>query len=402
MNPPPIIYKEISLSSSNQNSIINQNNNNHVIHNRNKRNKLSNTNTILNNTTLSTKKPMHSSYSKGNNNIPNNLKSIPIGNNTSNNNSRYVNIKQYNNSNIFNDDDDSDDSNNNSINNEIKQLNDISTPILMKLREWLLSCDLLCYYNILLSKNMYHIDSYINDIKNGIIPITYEKIEKIGIKKPGHIFRLLVKLDLDAGLIDKNLFNYIIDKINFNSVTNTLVLNSSSNDACCCGINLCPKNNNNNHIINNQNKRNIRNKGIYFNDLSSFLRVNDIIRFKGNFLHNGFDKIEFIIIQLFSRYTFNRKILNEYLHIYIDRDKIKILSILYNIKANIAKDFGIKINEDEYNKIIYSFQKEENDINKIINKNSIENNDIISNQNSNNINNDNNNENNSNQNCLIF
>jgi hypothetical protein len=346
---------------------------------------------------------MHSSYSKGNNNIPNNLKSIPIGNNTNNNNSRYVNIRQYNNSNIFNDDDDSEDSNNNSINNEIKQLKDISTPNLIKLREWLLSCDLLCYYNILLSKNMYHIDSYINDIKNGINPITYEKIEKIGIKKPGHIFRLLVKLDLDAGLIDKNLFNYIIDKINFNSVTNTLVLNSSSNDACCCGIYLCPKNNNN-HIENNQLKRNLRNKGIYFNDLSSFLRTNGIIRFKGNFLHNGFDKIEFIIIQLFSRYAFNKKILNEYLHIYIDRDKIKILNILYNIKANIAKDFGIKINEDEYDKIIYSLQKEdkENDINKIINKNNIENNDIISNQNCNTINNDNNKDNNSNQNCLIF
>ena len=402
MNPPPIIYKEISLSSSNQNSIINPNNN-HVIHNRNKKNKFSNVNTILNNTTLSTKKPMHSSYSKGNTNIPNHVKSIPIGNNT-NNNSRYVSIKQCNNSNIFNDDEDSDDSNNNSINKEIKHLKDISTPLLIKLREWLLSCDLLCYYNILLSKNMYHIDSYINDIKNGIIPITYEKIEKIGIKKPGHIFRLLVKLDLDAGLIDKNLFNYIIDKINFNSVTNTLVLNSSSNDACCCGINLCPKNNNNNHIINNQNKRNIRNKGIYFNDLSSFLRVNDIIRFKGNFLHNGFDKIEFIIIQLFSRYTFNRKILNEYLHIYIDRDKIKILNILYNIKANIAKEFGIKINEDEYSKIIYSFQKEdkENEINKIINKNNFENNNIISNQKCDNINCDYNNENNTYQNCLIF
>ena len=401
LNPPPIIFKEISLSSSNQNSIVNQNSNNHVIHNKNKNNKFSNPNTILNNTTLSTKKPMHSSYGKANNNIPNNLKNIPVGNNTSNNNSKYVNIKQYN-SNIFNDDDDSDDSNNNSVNNEIKQLKDIPTPILIKLREWLLSCDLLCYYNLLLSKNMYHIDSYISDIKNGNIPITYEKIEKIGIKKPGHIFRLLVKLDLNAGLIDKNLFNYIIDKINFNSVTNTLVLNSSSNDAFCCCINLCPEKNNN-HIVNNQHKRNLRNKGIYFNDLSSFLRVNDIIRFKGNFLHNGFDKIEFIIIQLFSRYAFNRKILNEYLHIYIDRDKIKILNILYSIKVNIAKEFGIKINEDEYNKIINSFHKEdkENDINKIINKN-IENNDIISNQNCSNINNSNNIENNSNQNCTIF
>ena len=37
------------------------------------------------------------------------------------------------------------------------------------------------------------------------------------------------------------------------------------------------------------------NKSIYFNDLSSFLRINDLIRLKGNFIHNGFDRMEYII-----------------------------------------------------------------------------------------------------------
>ena len=75
-----------------------------------------------------------------------------------------------------------------------KILKKISTNTLVRLREWLISCDLLCYYNLLLSKNTYHIDSYINDLQEGIVPLTYEDIEKIGIKKPGHIFRFLIKL----------------------------------------------------------------------------------------------------------------------------------------------------------------------------------------------------------------
>ena len=224
---------------------------------------------------------------------------------------------------------------------------------------------------------MYHIDSYINDIQEGMIPLNYEKLEQIGIKKPGHIFRILIKLDIDAGLIDNNLFSYINDTINYNnSLTNTLALTSSENDFFCCGINLCSNNCGGN---NNYYKKKAKTSAIYFNDLSTFLRVHDLIRFKGNFIHNGFDRIEFVIMQLFSKYSFNKKILNEYMHVYIDRDKIKLLNILYMVKFNIAKEFGIKINEnDDLDKIICSSQKKrnkekqynnENDIKNINNKN---------------------------------
>ena len=47
----------------------------------------------------------------------------------------------------------------------------------------------------IISKNLYHIDSYINALQEGITPLNYVDLEKIGIKKPGHIYRLLIKLD---------------------------------------------------------------------------------------------------------------------------------------------------------------------------------------------------------------
>jgi hypothetical protein len=245
----------------------------------------------------------------------------------------------------------SDESNTSNINNKIKELKKISTKKLIRLREFLISCDLLCYYNLLLSNNMYNIDCYVNDIKQGLSSITYDDIEKIGIKKPGHIFRILIRLEIDAGLVDNNLFNYITEKINFNSVTSTVALTSSITEVFCCGINLCENNTNHNKIK-------MRNNAIYFNDLSSFLRAHDIIRFKGNFMHNGFDRIEYIIIQLFTKYAFDKNILNEYLHVYIEEDKNKLLNILYMVKFNIAREFGIEIN-----KIVYSYDNNKRDNN---------------------------------------
>jgi hypothetical protein len=354
MNPPPIeaiINRDIYISPSNKtiSTSNNKNNKTNQIINKSNKNKMSISNTLLNNVAYITTKPKHSSLnrSSNNNNNNDNLKNDPVNK---------INNLKYNNSNPFNDNNclgyESDESKNN-INYKINKLKNISTNTLLRLREWLISCDLLCYYNLLLSKNMYHIDSYINDLQDGIIPLNYEDFEKIGIKKPGHIFRLLIKLELDSGLIDNNLFSYINDKINYNtaSVTTTLALTSSQNEVFCCGINFCP--NNNNYYL----KKKIRNSAIYFNDLHTFLRLYDLVRFKDNFIHNGFDRIEFVIIQLFSKYNFDKKILNEYLHVYIDRDKIKILNILFMVKYNISKEFGININDDEFYRMINSSKK---------------------------------------------
>ena len=252
-------------------------------------------------------------------------------------------LNNFNDDIIYNDDDDYEDENDN-FNCDIRNIN---TDVLLRLREFLLSCDLLCYFNLMIEHKLYKIDSYINNIQKGISSLTYAKLENIGIKKPGHIFRILIKLDIDAGIIDNNLFNFIIEKINYRSyTTTTLAMTSSITDINCCGINICSNNSK------FGNKKSGRNPNLNFTDLSSFLRLYNLTKFKGNFIYNGFDKIEFILIQMFSKYIFDQKILNNYMHIYINKDKIKLLNKLYSIKSSIAKEFGIEVDYNEYNKIM--------------------------------------------------
>ena len=205
---------------------------------------------------------------------------------------------------------------------------------------------------------MYDIDSYIKALQEGSISISYRDIEKLGIKKPGHIYRLIIRLELDAGLIDINLFNYILEKISYNTYSTTLALTSSINDINCCGINVCP-----NECEHNKygNSRKQKYTDVIYNDLSSFLRGYNLYKFKGNFIYNGFDKIEYVIIQLFSKYAFNKQILNDHLHVYIEKDKSKLLSRLFLAKASISKECGIEIDEEEMNKITnFSHKKNKN------------------------------------------
>ena len=356
------IYANSITTSNNimNDSNIIQNININKVNNQNHNNKFLSGNTSSN-TAFSTlhkqKQNMSHRQSKFNNNNNDNKKNIPNKKNHIKSNDEEI---------IYNDYLDEEDEEDYKY--EIKN---IKTDVLLRLREFLLSCDLLCYYNLFIEKKMYKIDSYINDLQEGISSLNYDHFEKIGIKKPGHIFRILIKLEIDAGIIDNNLYNYIIEKINYHSyTTTTLALTSSINDINCCGINFCS----NQCKYPNRNSR--RNINYNFNDLSSFLRSNNLSKFQGNFIYNGFDKIEFIIIQLFSKYSFDHKILNNYLHVYINKDKIKILKKLYSIKINIAKELGIDIDIDEIDKIIYNKKKIKNEKKNIFeisydNKNSI-------------------------------
>ena len=44
--------------------------------------------------------------------------------------------------------------------------------------------------------------------------------------------------------------------------------------------------------------------------------IKGLNKFKENFIHNGFESIDYVLIQMFSNFDFNEKILIEYLHIY--------------------------------------------------------------------------------------
>ena len=225
---------------------------------------------------------------------------------------------------------------------------------LIRFRDWLISCDLLCYYNTLVKNNVYNIDKYIDNIRhNKINVISFKDIEEFGIKKPGHIFRLLLKLQIDAGKIDYNLYKFITEKFSVNTMSNNNPLTTSYNELKCFGLNCCSSNNNNNYNNKKINNTINENEIIYF-DIFSFLKVNNLLKFKENFIHNGFDQIDYILIQLFSRYCFNKKILNDYMHIYLDEDKNYILKILYREKKNICNTLGLQYDEDEINKILYT------------------------------------------------
>ena len=230
--------------------------------------------------------------------------------------------------------------------NEDVQPQQISNELITRLRDWLISCDLLCYYNVLLKNNIFDIDSYINNLKNNKINISYKDIEDLGIKKPGHIFRFLLKLQMDIGTLDNKVCNYILNKFNENMVS-TIGLNISVNEFKCCGMVLCPGNS---ESLKSSN----------YSDIFGFLRNKDLMEFKENFIHNGFDQIEFVLIQLFSCFSFNKDILNDYFHIYSDNDKIKVIKKLYEEKRIISRELGLEYNEREVYNIINEKIEESN------------------------------------------
>ena len=247
----------------------------------------------------------------------------------------------------------------------------IPNELLIRLREWLISCDLLCYYNLLIKNEIYDIDLYIHNLKNNRINISYKDIEDIGIKKPGHIFRFLLKLQIDTGILDSQIYNLIRNKFNSNVLT-TIGLTASTNIVKCCGITLFKENGNGNG--DSHNKTNIcctgstssLNNNYTYNDIFGFLKYKDLIKFKENFIHNGFDQIDYIFIQLFSNFKFNREILNDYMHIYSENDKLQVIQKLYEEKKRIAFELGLLYDDDEEQKILNSQnetvgEKKEND-----------------------------------------
>ena len=206
---------------------------------------------------------------------------------------------------------------------------------------------------------MYDIDRCIYDIQNNKISVSYKDIEDLGIRKPGHIFRLLLKLEIDSGILDNNLFSYIISKFNMSStIANNIILTSSITDINCCGI--CNKNKNYQTYI--------KRSDCPYSDIFTFLKFKDLWKYKENFIHNGFDQLEYVLLQLFSKYAYDKEIMNDCFHLYIEKDKVDVLNKLYEEKKNIAQECNIDYDENEIFNIIsnscytykYSSKKKKN------------------------------------------
>ena len=228
----------------------------------------------------------------------------------------------------------------------------ISNKVLSKLRNWLISCDLLSYYNLFVEKKFVNIEGIINDIKENKIKVDYKLAEDIGIRKPGHVIRFLLKLQIDSEILDKNLSEIILEKY-CNNNFNTLILNSSTGNCKCCGMSCfsqvpldsCDFNEFTTYINNN--------------DILAFLRSKDLFEFKDNFIHNGFDQVDYIIMQLFSEFKFNKNLLIEFLHIYHETEQKKVIKILYDEKEKICKEINIPFDKKEVEDILSEFKAEE-------------------------------------------
>ena len=207
------------------------------------------------------------------------------------------------------------------------------------LLEFLKEIDLLCYYNLFISKGIYSFEKVIKDMKEGKLKIKKSDIEEIGIEKIGHIYRIITKLEIESEFIEKKISKEILN------YTVTFTENFINSTEYCCGCNCCSYKEKN-VIISNQMKFN----------LDNWLKKNNLYHLKENFIQNGFDKMEYFILQMFSSIPINEEILkNEFK---ISEKECDI--ILFQLNKDIKKIIKV-INKKEYyyNKKIETIKKEE-------------------------------------------
>ena len=259
-----------------------------------------------------------------------NLDNIPefdyMDNNSNTNNNTYFYSKNYNNSNLY------------SNTNEEGTLSKTSC-----MKYWLNNIGLICYYENFASNSIYDIYKLINQMKSYETKLKYEDFDNyLKIRVPGHVYRILCRLETDAGLIDNKIIKFmlrdgIFDAKNIyikDEIRNSkdLLKLSISQDYQC--INCCRMNSN----------KKLNRK----NDLKSFLKRYGILNMYQNFYHNGFEMIEYVILQMYSSMPINDEILENHFHIYDENLRSNVLkSIVYEMKK--INEF---LNSGEYNNYI--------------------------------------------------
>ena len=203
------------------------------------------------------------------------------------------------------------------------------------INDWLSAIDLSCYTNLFIHKKIYDLDKIINAMKKGKIKMTPKDIYKIGVKIPGHIYRIFVKLELDSGIIDKKFYDYIEKKKKEPKEEEINILNNSIYNICgCCSLkersrSTCKK----------------KKKNTY--DLDQWLSNINMIKYKQNFIDNGFDKFEYFFLQMFGSVPIDFNILKNSLKIESEKERDLMLLQLQNdvkylaIKVNGLKKFNV-------------------------------------------------------------
>lgn len=151
--------------------------------------------------------------------------------------------------------------------------------------------------------------------------ITFDDLQNIGINKPGHAFRILARMEYDSGIINENL-SFLINRGKFNDMMRGSMYFPKSQISCCAA------------------NKTGTNKSLYAFDLSisDWLAKIGFEHLKKNFSHNGFDSMDYLLLQMFSSYQFDNSFLENHLHIYQLKDRKLLLTEMEKM-ASVLKNY---------------------------------------------------------------
>jgi hypothetical protein len=172
-------------------------------------------------------------------------------------------------------------------------------------------------------------EKIISNLKSGKYIITKKDIEKFGIIINGHIYRILTKLEIDSEKINSKINNYFF----MNNKKNKEINISKNSVYICCGC--CS---NDERIFYNKIRKEF--------NLDQWLNKINMIKYKKNFIENGFDLFEYFILQMFSTIPIDDYILKEELDIENDKDRdIILLRLNKDVKYIMMKAENLFSNE---------------------------------------------------------
>jgi len=177
-----------------------------------------------------------------------------------------------------------------------------------KLNDWLNSIGLQQYFEYFIERGVHKIDKIIETM-NTEDKFSYEDVFNIGVFKPGHIYKILTRLNFDAGNIDEKYYFFIFNDSLKHSITS---LRMSSEKYVCCGQIAQPK----------------INMNTISSDIIDFLKKAKAPHLRKNFVYNGFESIEYIYLQMFTDHAITDEILESKFHIYNRRDRQLVLKRL--------------------------------------------------------------------------
>ena len=205
------------------------------------------------------------------------------------------------------------------------------------LKNWLSSIDLPFYDDNFIHNNISDINTLINEAKLKYNKINYDYIENLlKIHKSGHIFRILCKLEVDAERVENKICNFLVG-LNNNTIDNNFKNNKS--------IRIQTKEYNNKCFNCYDTKKPLIEK----KDLKVFLRKYNLLHLYDNFYHNGFDLINYVILQMYTKFSIDDAIIQKCLHIYKKKDRYFVLDALFNE----VKEINIFFSTNIYNHCLF-------------------------------------------------